>query len=45
MAQVIFENLSLGSKDMKLPDCLLTGRERLREEVGDAGQQRRLCYE
>lgn len=45
VAQAVSECLPLESKEKKLLDGLLTGRERLRQEVGQAAQQGRLWTE
>jgi hypothetical protein len=42
VGQAISETLPNESKEKKLLDGFLAGRERLREEVGKAGSQRRL---
>jgi putative DNA methylase len=43
VAQAVSETLPNESKEKKLLDGFLAGRERVREEVGKAGQQRRFC--
>ena len=45
VAQAVSETLPNESKEKKLLDGFLAGRERVREEVGKAGQQRRLWEE
>jgi putative DNA methylase len=45
VAQAVSETLPNESKEKKLLDGFLAGRERVREEVGEVGQQRRLWEE
>jgi len=45
VAQAVSETLPIESKEKKLLDGFLAGRERVREEVGKVGQQRRLWGE
>jgi putative DNA methylase len=45
VAQAVSETLPNESKEKKLLDGFLAGRERVREEVGRAGQQRKLWEE
>jgi hypothetical protein len=45
VAQAVSETLPNESKEKKLLDGFLAGRERVREEAGKAGQQRRLWEE
>lgn len=42
IAQAVSETLPIESKEKKLLDGFLAGRERVREEVGKASQQGRL---